>query len=68
MAGQCWCDCAKAMTDPMMCNGCGLDEADNSCATCGGTGVYDGECECGDDTCCCLVPTGITCPECGGTG
>ena len=23
---------------------------------------------CGDDTCCCLVPTPPICPECGGNG
>lgn len=39
---------------------------DEECGMCGGTGVYDGECECGEDTCCCLEPTPIVCPQCGG--
>ena len=45
-----------------------IEAGDDDCPMCGGTGVYEGECECGDDTCCCLVPTPITCPECGGRG
>ncbi len=39
---------------------------DEECGLCGGTGVYDGECACGDDTCCCLTPQPVVCPQCGG--
>lgn len=37
---------------------------DDDCPQCGGTGVLDGECDCMDDTCCCLHPTPPDCPEC----
>lgn len=38
------------------------------CAYCGGSGVYEDDCTCMDDTCCCLEPTPPTCDECGGAG
>jgi hypothetical protein len=38
------------------------------CGSCGGAGVHEDECECGDDPCCCLVPTPPVCVECGGAG
>lgn len=41
-------------------------DLDEDCPMCGGSGVLDDECECMDDTCCCLVPTPPICPECGG--
>lgn len=44
------------------------EDDDEQCFLCGGSGVLEGECECGDDTCCCLVPTPPICPECGGNG
>jgi len=31
-------------------------------------GFIDGECTCGDDTCCCLEPEPPMCSECHGTG
>jgi hypothetical protein len=34
------------------------------CWQCGGSGVLDDECTCGEDTCCCLVPSPPPCPEC----
>lgn len=38
----------------------------DDCPWCGGSGVLDDECECGEweDTCCCLHPTPRACPEC----
>jgi hypothetical protein len=40
----------------------------DECPVCGGTGVDDSQCACGDDTCCCLVPTQADCSWCGGAG
>ena len=40
---------------------------DEGCSVCGGNGYLD-ECDCGDDTCCCLHPTPMVCPECDGDG
>jgi hypothetical protein len=37
---------------------------DGDCFMCGGTGVIEGECDCMEDTCCCLHPTPPDCPEC----
>ena len=38
------------------------------CPQCGGSGLDDTQCECGDDTCCCLVPSPVDCSWCGGEG
>jgi hypothetical protein len=62
-----YCDCGRPSADCVQggAQHCpALDEEE--CGLCGGEGVYDGECECGDDTCCCLTPTPIICPQCGG--
>ena len=40
------------------------EPGDVGCPVCGDTGVLDDECTCGQDTCCCLVPTPPDCPEC----
>jgi hypothetical protein len=40
-------------------------DLEEDCPACGGSGVIDDECECMDDTCCCLVPQPPLCPECG---
>ncbi len=45
-----------------------LDYEDEGCPMCGGIGLLEDECTCGDDTCCCLVPTPPICPECKGNG
>lgn len=37
---------------------------DGECPYCGGEGVIEGECTCGDDTCCCLEPDPPPCPHC----
>lgn len=37
---------------------------DNECSMCGGSGELDEECMCGDDTCVCLAPMPVPCPEC----
>ena len=48
------------MSDQFIC-----DEIDDGeCSTCGGEGYIDGDCDCMDDTCCCLYPTPPECPEC----
>jgi hypothetical protein len=39
------------------------DEIDD-CPVCGGTGVLEDECTCGEDTCCCAEPEPPECPEC----
>ncbi len=44
------------------------DKDYDECLMCGGSGLYDGECECGEDSCCCLELTPVTCPQCGGAG
>lgn len=44
------------------------DDAPECCPQCGGTGLDDTQCACGDDTCCCLVPTPLTCEWCNGNG
>jgi len=44
-----------------------LDESDD-CPVCGGSGLDDTQCACGEDTCCCLVPTPVECSWCGGRG
>ena len=36
------------------------------CPQCGGSGLDDTQCECGDDTCCCLVPSPVDCSWCAG--
>lgn len=41
-----------------------LNPNDDDCFMCGGEGFIEGECTCGDDTCCCLEPTPPECPEC----
>lgn len=38
------------------------------CWNCGGEGVIDGDCTCGEDTCCCLDPEPPICDVCGGKG
>ncbi len=38
------------------------------CSQCGGEGVIDGDCTCGDDTCCCLYPDPPDCALCEGAG
>jgi hypothetical protein len=45
---------------------CKCDSFDDGgdCATCDGSGELPHDC--GDDTCCCLNPSGDSCPECGG--
>lgn len=40
------------------------DMDDGECPYCGGEGVIEGECTCGDDTCCCLVPDPPPCSHC----
>lgn len=46
-----------------------MDGDTECCSMCGGEGFLD-ECECQSivDTCCCLNPIPMTCPECGGNG
>lgn len=44
------------------------DEDREDCPVCGGTGLDDTQCACGDDTCCCLVPTPLVCSWCEGEG
>lgn len=44
------------------------DEVYEDCPQCGGSGLDDTQCECGDDTCCCLEPTPVGCSWCGGAG
>lgn len=39
---------------------------EDACWMCGGLGVLEDECTCGEDTCCCLEPEPPICPECGG--
>lgn len=39
-----------------------------TCWSCGGEGLYDDQCTCMDDCCCCLYPDPPTCSECGGAG
>lgn len=41
------------------------DQDDGDCYLCGGSGALD-ECECSEfeDTCCCLNPVPLACPEC----
>jgi hypothetical protein len=41
-----------------------LHQDDEDCWMCGGSGVLEDECTCGDDTCCCLEPEPPECPEC----
>jgi hypothetical protein len=38
------------------------------CSCCGGLGYIEDDCECGDDTCCCLEPIPPICLECNGAG
>jgi hypothetical protein len=38
------------------------------CGWCGGDGVVEGDCTCGDDTCCCLYPEPPVCPHYRGAG
>jgi hypothetical protein len=38
------------------------------CPQCGGEGAVEGECDCMDDTCCCLDPTPPDCGWCRGNG
>ena len=46
-----------------------LSEAEiEECPACCGTGVMEGECVCGDDTCCCDDPEPPECLLCDGTG
>lgn len=40
------------------------DDDESDCWMCGGSGVMEDECDCGDDTCCCLEPNPPPCPEC----
>ena len=39
-----------------------------TCWNCGGDGVIEWECTCGEDTCCCLNPTPPKCEICDGRG
>jgi hypothetical protein len=41
-----------------------LNPNDDDCWNCGGEGFLEGECTCGEDTCCCLEPEAPPCPEC----
>lgn len=41
-----------------------LNPGGDECPHCGGEGFIDGECTCGDDTCCCAWPTPPECTEC----
>jgi hypothetical protein len=38
------------------------------CWQCGGEGVIEGECTCGEDCCCCLEPEPPVCDICRGKG
>lgn len=38
------------------------------CWNCGGSGEIEGDCTCGEDTCCCLDPEPPVCSECRGRG
>jgi hypothetical protein len=38
------------------------------CPNCGGEGLIDGYCTCGDDCCCCADPEPPLCHACGGKG
>lgn len=38
------------------------------CWNCGGEGFMEGDCTCGEDTCCCLEPDPPTCRVCHGRG
>jgi hypothetical protein len=38
------------------------------CYNCGGEGVIDGDCTCGEDCCCCLEPDPPGCQVCRGRG
>jgi hypothetical protein len=38
------------------------------CWNCGGEGVIDGDCTCGEDCCCCLEPDPPRCDICRGKG
>ena len=41
------------------------DHDDDECFMCGGSGVLDDcECQAFEDTCCCLYPRPMACPEC----
>lgn len=52
----------------MFCDEVYEDDDIYDCPQCGGTGVDDTQCACGDDTCCCLEPTPLECSWCGGEG
>lgn len=38
------------------------------CYNCGGEGVIDGDCTCGEDCCCCAEPEPPVCGHCRGVG
>lgn len=38
------------------------------CWNCGGSGEIEGECDCGEDTCCCAEPSPPPCSHCLGHG
>ncbi len=38
------------------------------CWNCGGEGYIEGECDCMEDSCCCLNPTPPVCGVCKGRG
>jgi hypothetical protein len=38
------------------------------CWQCGGEGEIEGDCDCMEDSCCCLVPTPPRCDVCRGAG
>lgn len=37
---------------------------DDECPMCGGDGLLEYECTCGEDCCCCAEPDHPPCPEC----
>ena len=38
------------------------------CWNCGGEGDIEGDCTCGEDTCCCIEPDAPICSHCHGKG
>lgn len=41
-----------------------LNPSGEDCPHCGGEGYIEGDCTCGEDTCCCLEPEPPRCTEC----
>jgi hypothetical protein len=42
--------------------------AETTCPSCGGSGVDNDSCACGEDTCCCAMPLYPPCDTCHGSG